>query len=102
MTEIQKTCSLPMKTKLNQISIKKRGRKRVFTDEERRIRHVISVTNYRKSNEKYREYLKARGKINSKKPDIMIRKNLRARLGRYKIKLNKALPLIWKNKGLIP
>ena len=75
-----------------------RRRKRVkCSEEERKKRTVVSATKYRHKpeNEWYREYLRGRNRILSKNPEAKSRKNIRARLGRYKIKLNKALPQIW-------
>ena len=85
---------------LNPVQKKKRIK---FSEEEKRRRTGIGSTKYRHKpeNEWYREYLRGRNRILSKKPEAKRRKNIRARLGRYKIKLNKALPLIWKNRGLI-
>ena len=89
-----------MCTQQVQIAMKKPRKKRIqMSDEERRRRLVIAVSNHRKNNEHYREYLKGRNKIHAQKPEYKSKKNIKARLGRNKIKLDKQLQRIWKDKG---
>ena len=96
MENVQKKRALPMKTKINDIPIKRTPKTKVRPEDKPRL------------NEYLRQYFKAnqnkqrlRCRQWAQNPRNKETRNVRQRLRRYKVKLNTQLINIWLQRGLI-
>ena len=99
MENVQKKRALPMKTKINDIPIKKISKVKLTREVKNRKLHIMHL--HIRNSDEYRINNLLRNRQWYANPRNREIKNVRQRLKRYKIKLETQLTNIWKTRGFI-
>ena len=99
MENVQKTRALPMKTRIDQIPIKRTPKTKTCREERLLLNEYLRQ--YAKTNPSYRETHRLKCQQWPQNPKNKEIRNVRQRLRRYKVKLNIQLINIWLQRGLI-